>query len=163
MWGRTIAVLAALWAVSWGRLRAAVVPAGSAAVPPPRWPTPAAGATWEPEFAAADLRYGLPRGLTSRVAWQESRYDPDAVSPAGAVGIMQIVPRWHPGVDPWDPVASIDYGARYLREMFDRFGAWRLALAAYNAGPAAVTRYGSVPPYPETQRYVTAIAGDLSL
>lgn len=165
--GRALALAALALAVA-SRARAAVVPvpaASSGATPePPRWPTPASGREWEPYFSDADARSGLPRGMTSRVAWQESRYNPDAISSAGASGIMGIVPRWHPGVDVWDPVASIYYGAGYLRANYDRFaGSWRLALAAYNAGPGAVAQYGGIPPYAETQQYVRSIAADLGL
>lgn len=63
------------------------------------------------------------------------------------------------GVDPADPSENLDGGARYLRMMYDRFGDWRLALAAYNAGPEAVAKHGGVPPYEETQGYVKGILG----
>lgn len=76
---------------------------------------------------------------------------------------MGIVPKWHPTVDAWDPYAAINYGAGYLRQNFDRFGSWRLALAAYNAGPGAVEKYGGVPPYAETMQYVASITRDLGL
>ncbi len=63
-------------------------------------------------------------------------------------------------VDPHDPAANLDGGARYLRMMYNKFGTWRLALAAYNAGPEAVTRHAGVPPYRETQNYVKVIWGN---
>lgn len=109
-------------------------PAGS------QWTTPPAGAKYEALFIAASSAHQLPPGLLSRVAYQESRYRPDARSPAGALGIMQIVPYWHPGVDPLDPDDAVPYAAKYLRENFDRFGTWAKALAAYNWGPTALAR-----------------------
>lgn len=80
-------------------------------------------------------------------------------SPAGAVGLMQLVPETAAGlgVDPTDAAQNIAGGVRYLRQQYERFGDWRLALAAYNAGPAAVERWGGLPPYEETQRYLEAV------
>jgi soluble lytic murein transglycosylase-like protein len=112
-------------------------------------------------FVAASTEYGLPVGLLSRVAWQESHYKPDAVSPDGASGIMQIVPRYHPGVDPFDPAQAISYAAGYLRDLFNRFDSWPLALAAYNAGPGKVEKYSGIPPFPETVEYVYGIMRDV--
>jgi soluble lytic murein transglycosylase-like protein len=107
----------------------------------------------------AAARYGLAPELLDAVAWRESGYRIEAVSPAGAVGVMQLMPGTarRLGVDPHDPVASIFGGAAYLRGLLDRFnGRIDLALAAYNAGPEAVQRHGGVPPYRETRRYVAA-------
>ena len=128
------------------------------------WSTPAAGLPYEPLFLEASAAYGLPDGLLSRVAYAESRYNPDAYnSSSGASGIMQIIPRFHPSVDPWNPAEAIPYGAAYLRENYNRFGTWELALAAYNAGPGNVERYGGVPPFPETMAYVASILEDVSV
>lgn len=82
-----------------------------------------------------------------------------AVSPKGAIGLAQLMPSTARmlGVDPWDPVQNIEGGARYLAAQYRRFGSWRLALAAYNAGPEAVTRHGGVPPYRETRTYIAQI------
>jgi soluble lytic murein transglycosylase-like protein len=96
-----------------------------------------------PVFANAAALYSLPSGLLEAVAYRESRFRADiisgaTISSAGAVGIMQIVPRWHPDIGDAgarDPLQAIPYAASYLRELFDRFGNWRLALAAYNWGP----------------------------
>lgn len=90
----------------------------------------------------------------------ESGFNPNAVSPAGAIGIAQIVPRFHPGVDPCDPWASLRYAAGLDRAHLDEFGGYRLALAAYNAGAGAVRHFGGVPPYEETWRYLTLILGE---
>lgn len=126
------------------------------------WQTPPAGLPWEDLFVSSSERFELPAGLLSRVADQESDYNPEAYNPSsGAAGMMQIVPRWHPGVDPFDPGEAIPYAAKYLRELRDRFGSWSLALAAYNAGPSRVEDYGGVPPFPETLAYVREIMADV--
>ena len=103
--------------------------------------------------------------LVEAVAWQESRYNQAAVSPKGAMGVMQLMPETarRLGVDAADLKSNIDGGVAYLGQMLDRFeGDLPRALAAYNAGPEAVQRYGGVPPYAETKAYVRAILGRLS-
>jgi soluble lytic murein transglycosylase-like protein len=99
--------------------------------------------------------------LVAAVAQIESGFDPNATSRTGAAGIMQLMPQTARSLgvtDPYDPAANIRGGATYLRELLDRFsGDVRLAVAAYNAGPGAVERYGGVPPYRETQGYVTRV------
>lgn len=97
--------------------------------------------------------------LLRAVAWAESRGTMAAVSPRGALGIMQLMPATAAelGVDPRDRDANISGGARYLARMIARFRTVPLALAAYNAGPAAVLRWGGVPPYAETRAYVASI------
>lgn len=110
--------------------------------------------------AAADT--GLPEGLLHAVIKTESNYNPDAVSRKGAVGLMQLMPetaRRYGVEDPRDPLANVLGGARYLRNLLALFGDdIPLALAAYNAGPAAVTRHGrALPPYAETRRYVPRV------
>lgn len=113
------------------------------------------------EARRAARRHGVPEDLFLRLVQQESGWNPGAVSHKGAIGLAQLMPATARalGVNPRDPQQNLDGGARYLREQFDRFRSWRLALAAYNAGPAAVTRYGGLPPYRETQGYVRAILG----
>ncbi|MEA2167868.1 MAG: hypothetical protein QOF76_1168 [Solirubrobacteraceae bacterium] len=109
------------------------------------------------EIDAAAERYGLDPALLRGLIRQESNFDPGAVSAAGARGLTQLMPGTAAalGVDPTVPAQAIDGGARYLREQLDRFGGDPAkALAAYNAGPGAVQRYGGVPPYAETQGYV---------
>ena len=110
---------------------------------------------------SAARRHGIPEDLFLRLVHQESRWNPSAISPAGARGLAQLMPDTAAllGVNPDDPLQNLDGGARYLRMMFDRFGSWRLALAAYNAGPGAVEKHGGIPPYDETQNYVRAILG----
>ena len=106
-------------------------------------------------------RYGIPEDLFLRLVTQESGWNPQARSHKGAMGLAQLMPGTARllGVDPRDPVQNLDGGARYLAEQYRAFGDWRLALAAYNAGPEAVRKYGGVPPYRETRGYVTAILG----
>jgi peptidoglycan DL-endopeptidase CwlO len=115
-------------------------------------------------FGAAEARNGLPTGLLSSVARAESGFRTGATSPAGAVGLMQIMPGTarELGVDPRNPAQAVDGAARLLRSHLDRFGSTPLALAAYNAGPGAVSRHGGIPPYPETQNYVRRVTGFLA-
>lgn len=120
-------------------------------------------AAFLPYFQKADADYFLPPGLTQRIAYIESRYDPQARSPAGAEGIMQLEPSSFPSIDRFDPLASIDAGAAYLGQLYQQFQAWPLAIAAYNAGPGNVEKYGGVPPFAETQAYVANVAGVLGL
>ncbi len=112
-------------------------------------------------FRELERRFQLPPGLVGAVARAESGLNPRAVSPAGALGLMQLLPStaWALGVeDPFDPVQNAEAGARYLRQLLERFhGDVRLALAAYNAGPGAVERYGGIPPYAETRAYVKKV------
>jgi soluble lytic murein transglycosylase-like protein len=108
---------------------------------------------------AAD-KYGLPRGLVRSVMAAESGFQPLAVSPKGAIGLMQLMPGTAAelGVDPYDPAQNVDAGTRYLRDLLSKYdGGLRHALAAYNAGAAAVDRYNGVPPYRETVNYVYRI------
>jgi soluble lytic murein transglycosylase-like protein len=114
-------------------------------------------ASYLPHVYAAEIRYGLPTGLLDALVWTESRYDPLAVSHVGAAGLGQLMPATarELGVsNRFDPMMNIDGAARYLRQMLDRFGVVHLALAAYNAGPGAVTRAGGIPPNGETPAYV---------
>ena len=109
-------------------------------------------------------RYSLSPALLEALVWQESRWHNEAVSPKGAMGLTQLMPATAQalGVDPRDPVANLEGGARYLRLMLDRFGGDVVkALAAYNAGPERVERAGGVPAIRETRAYVAAIMARL--
>jgi soluble lytic murein transglycosylase-like protein len=110
---------------------------------------------------AAAAKHNVPEDLFLRLIQQESGWNPGAVSPKGASGLAQLMPSTADrlGVDINDPAANLDGGARYLRMMYDKFGSWRLALAAYNAGPGAVEEHDGIPPYDETVAYVSAILG----
>jgi soluble lytic murein transglycosylase-like protein len=112
------------------------------------------------EIDAAAARYGIDPALLKGLIRQESGFDPSARSGAGAVGLTQLMPGTAAslGVDPTDPAQAIDGGARYLKQQLDRFGGDAAkALAAYNAGPGAVAKYGGIPPYGETQNYVRSV------
>jgi len=105
-------------------------------------------------------RHGVDPRLVEAVIAVESNYDPTAVSPAGAQGLMQIMPGTQRdlGVSaPFDADANVEGGVRYLKSLMDRFGELPLALAAYNAGPERVAKHGGIPPIPETQQYVTKV------
>jgi len=118
---------------------------------------------WEPLIQKAADKYGLDVELLRRIVDAESNGNPNAVSPKGAKGLMQLMPATARalGVENiYDPEQNLDAGARYLRHLMDTFGDIRLALAAYNAGPGNVRKYSGVPPFPETQSYVRKILGD---
>jgi soluble lytic murein transglycosylase-like protein len=130
------------------------------------WQTPAAGLAYQGSFDSATVVYGLPVGLLARMAWQESRFDPQARSQAGAIGIMQFMPSTAQdfSIDPTDPQASIDAAGKYMAQLYRRFGDWRTALAAYNWGQGNVAAMGMLDEYPpETATYVANIAADLGL
>ncbi|SEL89448.1 Transglycosylase SLT domain-containing protein [Roseovarius azorensis] len=109
----------------------------------------------------AARRYSIPEDLFLRLVQQESGWRADALSHKGAIGLAQLMPQTARtlGVNPHDPRQNLEGGARYLAEQYRTFGSWRLALAAYNAGPGAVEKHGGVPPYAETRNYVRVILG----
>ena len=131
-------------------------------------PPTATSAITRAEVAAAiqeaSLRHAVPAPVVEAVAWQESRFNQAAISPKGARGVMQLMPATAStlGVDATDLKSNIDGGVAYLAQQMRRYGDLRLALAAYNAGPGAVDRYGDVPPYAETQTYVRTILARLA-
>lgn len=130
------------------------------AVPSTASSTVPAGTPFADLFQRAGATHGLDPALLAAVARQESGFDPRAVSPAGAQGLMQLMPGTARGLgvaDPFDPVQAVDGAARLLDDLLTRFGSVELALAAYNAGPGAVLRYDGVPPYPETRAYVQSV------
>jgi soluble lytic murein transglycosylase-like protein len=117
-------------------------------------------AIYLPLIRQAELRHRLPPRLLQALIWAESRFNPLAVSPAGAAGLAQLMPataRELGVTNRHDPQQNIDGGARYLRQMLDRFGSVHLALAAYNAGPGAVTKAGGIPRNRETPGYVRSV------
>ncbi|KPM13594.1 transglycosylase [Citromicrobium sp. WPS32] len=121
--------------------------------------------TYKAKVAELAARFDLSPSLIEALVWQESRWRVDARSPVGARGLAQLMPGTARdlGVNPDDPLANLEGGARYLREQLDRFdGDLEKALAAYNAGPGRVIRANGVPRIRETQAYVAAIMGRLS-
>lgn len=144
--------------------------AAAPVVPPPAAPEPAPEAVLAASPTPAQLadaaadKYGLPRKLVRSVMAAESGFQPQAVSPKGAIGLMQLMPATAQllGADAGDPAQNVDAGTRYLRDLLLKYdGALWHALAAYNAGPGAVEKYQSVPPYRETLRYIGRIDREL--
>jgi soluble lytic murein transglycosylase-like protein len=139
-------------------------PAEAQAVPDPN-PPPPSPKTIDPKAMVREAagRAGLPPAIVESVAKTESAFDPAAVSPKGAIGVMQLMPSTAKalGADPNDPAQNIEAGAKLLRELLLKYnGDVVKALAAYNAGEAAVDHYQGVPPYPETQHYVNSVVRD---
>jgi|SRR5580658_2431249 soluble lytic murein transglycosylase-like protein len=139
--------------------------------PPPAvvQPVPTVAVEAKPAITPAELadqaadKYGLPRWLVRSVMRAESGFQPQAVSPKGAIGLMQLMPGTAQklGADPRDPAQNADAGARYLRDLLQMYdGALWHALAAYNAGPGAVAKYKGLPPFTETLRYISRIDRD---
>lgn len=132
------------------------------------WPYPR-GSEYQSTFDTVSAAQGIPPGLLARQAFQESRFRTDiisgaTVSSAGAIGIMQIVPRWHPDVNPYDPIESINYAAQFLRRLYDKFNTWPLALAAYNWGEGNLAKHTDPTTWPaETQAYVSQITSDVEV
>ena len=135
--------------------------AGATAAAPSGTAGSLAGVPYGDEITAAARRNGVDPALLAGLVRQESNFNAAAVSPAGARGLTQLMPATAAGLgvaNPSDPVQALEGGARYLRRQLDAFGGdVTKALAAYNAGPGAVQRYGGVPPYAETQAYVQKV------
>ena len=132
---------------------------------PGKWAVPAFAGSYRGQYLevakSAARRHGVPEDLFLRLVQQESGWNARARSHKGALGLAQLMPATARklGVDPHDPQQNLEGGARYLSQQYRAFGSWRLALAAYNAGPGAVQKYGGVPPYRETRNYVLKIWG----
>ncbi|HEY0358283.1 MAG TPA: transglycosylase SLT domain-containing protein [Mycobacteriales bacterium] len=122
------------------------------------------GVPFAAQFTASAKRHGLPPALLAAVAKVESNYNPNAVSPAGARGLMQFMPATARGygIDPMNPTQAIEGAARKLAADLKAFGSVSLALAAYNAGAGAVRQHGGIPPYAETQAYVPKVLAAMS-
>ena len=139
------------------------------------WALPAKGKPYAELFATNEARINAPKNLLARQAQQESGFNPNARSPVGAVGIMQIIPRWHPTVGEagaLNPAVAIPYAADYLNTLRARFGTWARALAAYNWGQGNLSKHLSKVPNggdwlsglpKETRDYVNKILGDLNI
>jgi soluble lytic murein transglycosylase-like protein len=128
-------------------------------------PALAVPAPYAAKIAELSARFDLSPALLEAVVWQESRWRANALSPVGARGLAQLMPGTarEMGVDPDDPLANLEGGARYLRQQLDRFdGDVEKALAAYNAGPGRVTAANGIPRIRETQLYVASVMGRLS-
>jgi len=117
--------------------------------------------TYDHWILCASIKYALDPALVKAVIHAESRFDPLAISPKGAVGLMQIDPNTAKGMgitDPFNPKHNIYGGVRYLRELLDAFeGDNHLALAAYNAGPTQVLRHNGIPPFKDTKKYISKV------
>lgn len=134
----------------------------------PGFQGPVTGELKESPYADLVNKYAAKRSLdpqlVHRVILAESNYDPEAVSPKGAKGLMQLMDSVSErfNIDPYDPESNINVGTQYLAELMAKYKSVDLALAAYNAGPGAVDKYMGVPPYPETQNYVSSIKAGMA-
>ena len=161
-----------LWVASRTQSGQSAIASGVDAVTGSNWLSNAAknaGQLWDDLYSTltqAEIDNGIPAGLLTRVAYQDSRFRPDIISGqtrsgAGAAGLMQLVPKWYPGVNVLDTDQAIEAAATSLAGYYNQFGSWALALAAYNGGPGNVAKYGGIPPFTETQNYVAQILRDV--
>jgi soluble lytic murein transglycosylase-like protein len=137
------------------------------------WKNAGDGPLWMDALNAAEAQYGIPTDLLARLAYQESHFRHEIItgekaSPAGALGMMQMMPQFYDSVRvprPFTPDATqaqINQAAQTLAGHYATFHSWPLALAAYNAGAGAVHKYSGIPPFAETQNYVQQILSDVS-
>lgn len=139
-----------------------------------KWTPPAEAKPYLADIMAAEYSHNMPKYLLARLLYQESHFRADIISGettsgAGAIGIAQIVPRWHPDVNPLNVKESIEYAADYLTKLKNQFGDWETALAAYNWGQGNVNNAMKANGYKwlasaptETQNYVSQIWGDVA-
>lgn len=136
------------------------------------WKNVNQGPNWVPYLNSVEAQLGLPADLLARVAYQESSFrqgviDGTTPSPAGALGMMQMMPAYFTSVRVPVPFTATDtqnqivQAGQQLLSLFNEFADWQLALAAYNAGAGNVQKYAGIPPFPETQNYVSAITADV--
>lgn len=119
------------------------------------------GGAYDSVIQAVARKYDVPSDLIHSIIKAESNYDPNAISPKGAVGLMQLMPetaRQYGVKDRFDPIENIEGGVRYLKDLVKLYNRrTNLVLAAYNAGQEAIKRYGGIPPYPETIQYIERV------
>lgn len=136
------------------------------------WKSAGSGPQWVPVLNATEQQFGIPTDLLARVAYQESRFREDVIrgttaSGAGALGMMQMLPQYFSSVNVPRPYTDSDIGAQITQaaqnhvSLYNQLGSWTLALAGYNAGAGNVSKYGGIPPFPETQNYVAQITADV--
>ncbi|MFZ5742903.1 MAG: lytic transglycosylase domain-containing protein [Pseudomonadota bacterium] len=161
-----IGAAGATWVAGGPQAAAQSVTSAAGATPPLSPVADTAGPDqWRPHVARIAAKYDLSPQLLEALVWQESRWRTNAISPAGARGLAQLMPGTarELGVNPDDPLANLEGGARYLRQQLNTFGGdLEKALAAYNAGPNRVIRAGGIPNIRETQGYVAAIMARLA-
>lgn len=136
------------------------------------WQTiPAAAKPYLALLSSSEKKFGLPDTLLTRIASIESNFDPNAKNPSGAVGMMQLIPQYHPDVNPLDPSQAIPYAASYLASLKKKFGSWEKAIAAYNWGEGNLAKY-SITPYgaqwrdhlpAETKKYLDKVEAVIDL
>jgi soluble lytic murein transglycosylase-like protein len=147
-----------------GRMLNAIIPAASANSEAPAAGMGRLSGNLASMFGQAEKKYGLQSGLLRAIGWVESHFNPNAVSPKGARGLMQFMPGTAKrfGIDPMDPAQAIEGAGRYMRALLDMFGGnLQKAIAGYNAGEGNVQKYGGIPPFAETQKYVQAVLGNM--
>lgn len=129
------------------------------------WKIDPRGNKYDAQFTELEKVHGLPSGLLRRVAWQESRFNDAAKSPAGAVGLFQFMPATAKefGINPLSATQSAQAAAKYLEQLYKRFGNWSDALASYNWGQGNVAKKGRFASPKETQKYFASITADLGI